>query len=227
MTIKPMLSQIRTVLYVFTTTYLPAVLLLLIMILVSLITDIPIAHFVRDTADIANVAFYTGAISNIGIMLWSASASICLFTYTVLRIIDPDSKMIYFFLSAGFFTLVLLFDDAFQFHEWIAPIYIGLPSTIVFIFYGLISLIFFVNFKNIIFKSDYVLFFISIGFFTASIIFDKIHDFRLFYILNIDSSGMKFLLEDGCKLMGIAGWFGYFTLTCFGTFVKKETENVI
>jgi len=50
---------------------------------------------------------------------------------------------------------------------------------------------------------------------STSEIFDKINEFGLFYILKINSSGVKDFLEEACKLLGITGWFSHFTLTFF------------
>lgn len=183
---------------------------------------IPIAHLVRDTTAVARVPFYTGAISNIGIMLWCATIAICLFTSAVIRKSNRvKSEMACFLKSAGFFTFYLMLDDTFLFHEKVFPTFIGLSNTVVFTLIAIAASIFILSFIKIIFTTNYILFFFGIGLLSTSVVCDKIHDYGLFYLLDINSSGVKYMLEDGFKLFGITGWFSYFTLTCFEALSRK------
>ena len=220
MPIKRFSSQIRPLLTVLISAYFPALLLLSVVALLSSKTSVPIAHFTRDTVSVAGAPFYAGILSQIGILLWSASASICLLTSAVLHRVSSRSKTKAFILGAGLLTVVLMLDDAFLVHEKIAPRYFHLSSNILFALYGVMITVFLISFRHIILRSDYILLVVSFGFLAASVVFDKLHDYGLFYLLGVDSVGVKYLLEDGCKLLGIAGWFTYWAPTCFVVLVN-------
>jgi hypothetical protein len=199
-------------------------------VIFSSINDVPLCHLTRDTTVVAKVPSYTGIISNIGIMLWCFTSAIYLFTSTVLRNNgEMHSERVRFLLSAGLFTLFLMLDDAFLFHERIYPTYLGLSNNVVFILYGIISMILISVFKRSIFEVNYILFFMGFGLLAGSVIADKIHDFKLFYLFGIHSSEIKYFIEDSLKFLGIAGWFGFFTVTCLEALSseKTETENSI
>ncbi len=201
--------------------YVPALLLLFVAGVTGLETGIPVDHFLRDTTAVAHVPFYTGALSNIGIFLWCAAASVCFLTSSVLHTVARSSKAAPFFLSAGFLTLVLMLDDAFLVHEVVAPDYLGVADNVVFIIYGVMVATFFLRHKSFIYGSDYALLFMCLGFFAASVATDKLHDFGLLSLWGVRSQGVQFFLEDGFKLLGIAGWLGYFALSGYAQLTQR------
>jgi hypothetical protein len=60
-------------------TYLPAIVVLLIIVVVSIVTKIPIGAFTRDMAALAEIKPYMGLLSNLGMLLWASAAAICFF----------------------------------------------------------------------------------------------------------------------------------------------------
>jgi len=62
-----------------------------------------------------------GVLSNLGIILWCAAASVCLFSAITLHQKKSDVGAGFLYYSA-FLSAYLLFDDFFQIHEEIFPI---------------------------------------------------------------------------------------------------------
>src|SRR4051794_8451669 len=57
----------------------------------SSFTRQPFSYFTRDPASITHSKFYIGLLSNLGIMLWTATATICLFVAFFVRSHGNDS----------------------------------------------------------------------------------------------------------------------------------------
>ena len=165
--------------------------------------NVPISDLTRDTAAIGQLPFYAGFLSQIGILLWAASAMLCFFSATVL----PNCRASYrklkrFLFVSAFLTLILGLDDAFLLHETVFP-QLGIPSKVTYVSYGVFLLAYFLGFYTLILKTDHILIAIALGFFGISIAID---------MLNL-SGQRAFLFEDGAKLVGIVSWLVYFFQT--------------
>lgn len=194
--------------------YGPVLMLLAATALVASMKQIPVAHFVRDSVAVTGAPFYVGAISNIGILLWCAVATMCFLTSTLLRRAHASPGKGRFLLSAGLLTSVLMLDDLFLFHEVISPRYLGLSSDVVLVVYGFMAVALFLRYRPIIYQSKYALLLLSVAFFGGSVVVDFLQDRGLLSLLGMASGDLHFLLEDGLKLLGIAGWFSYFGWVC-------------
>lgn len=222
MSVRPLSVQIKPLIALFIYAYCPALVLLSVVVLLSSKTNVPIATFTRDVTAVVNAPFYTGALSQVGILLWCASASVCLLTAIVLHRVSYNWNTKAFICCVGLLTAVLMLDDAFQIHERIAPRYLDLSSKVLFILYGAITMAVLVTFRHLILRTDYILLGISLGFLAASVAFDTIHDYGLFSLLGVKSEGVKYLLEDGFKLLGIVGWCAYCARTCLVALVNTD-----
>lgn len=199
--------------------YIPIFILLLVITSVSYFTGIPIEVFTRDPAVVAtseqiiplldeNHNPFLGILSQIGILFWCVSSSICLFCALIITqkhyIWQNLANFLQFF---GLITLILLLDDLFLLHESIFPQLLKIPEEFVYFCYGISVLIGLIKFKKIIIQTEWTILLLSLIFFSFSLILDEI------ILLNY-SVGLKILLEDGFKLLGIASWFCYFGLVC-------------
>lgn len=192
--------------------YLPVVILLNIIFFTSLLTNTPVDIFSRDPAAILAeqkiVSFlgfktnpFIGVISNLGLLLWCASASVYLFAFLLKTANNKqkqkqkqsDSSL--FLLLMGLFSLVLLFDDMLLFHEVIAP-KLFIPEKAIYICYMAITIYLMLKFRKILFTTETIPLYLAFLFFFLSIIID---------IFNFSS----IFLEDGFKLLGIASWASY------------------
>jgi len=117
-------------------------------------------------------------------------------------------------------TILLLLDDLFLFHDDLIIRYFGVPEKITFIGYGGLLLCGLMLFKECILKTEYLILLIALGFFGLSLVVDVVQ-----YIIEPFIGQWRILFEDGFKLLGIVGWFGYFSRYCFVEISKISRER--
>ncbi|MGL5194306.1 MAG: hypothetical protein ACRC8Y_12045 [Chroococcales cyanobacterium] len=186
----------------------------IIVLLVRQQNRVPIHHLMGDPAKVAGWPFYLGMVTKFGILLWCATAAICLFTALYLKPLSPSLKHQRFLLFGGLITTVLMLDDSFQFHEEVFPIFFGIPEKIVYLAYVIIVALYLMRFYKIILNSRYVVF---LGFAFVCFALSILLDMRA--IVDLVEVGLIYdrdraLLENGFKFFGIVSWFTYFSLTC-------------
>jgi hypothetical protein len=216
---KQIVSQIKKLIKPLITLLLPALLFLAVMVVLCTQMDIPISFFTCDPASTVEIHPFTGMVSNIGILLWTSSAVVCLFSWGLLRK-DPEKRRFStFLLFSGILTLILVIDDLFLFHEEIFPEQLGIPQKFVLLGYMGITLVGVVVFRKTILATDYLLLLIALGFFGLSVFVD-VFDHEIDALIG----GWRYLFEDGFKFLGIVTWLGYFWRTCF-TAIKGLLQN--
>lgn len=177
--------------------YLPMVMLVLLVAIASLDPAISVTSLTRDMAAIAKIHPLTGVLSNVGILLWCATAAICLFSSNLLR--QQDAHPATVFLSwAGLMSAGLLLDDFFMFHEYLGPIHLGLDEKAIHVFYACVMAAYLLRHRRLILQSNYRLLVAALALFGGSMAVDQ-----------AQATGWWHLAEDGCKVLGIASWFGY------------------
>lgn len=189
--------------------FIPAILLIAIIIPVNIITKIAVEKFTRDVAVIVKIQPYTGMISNIGMVLWSSAAAICFFAF-VYNKQKQNVKFQVFFLFSAIITTVLLLDDLFMLHEMVFPKYLFIPEKITVGVYGISVLIFLYSFRKNLLETYYLPLVLSLIFFALSIGFD-------FYPWVLK---WHYLLEDGSKFLGIVGWLAYFSKSSLDSIIS-------
>jgi hypothetical protein len=110
---KSIWHHLISVLPILLLTQVPAIILMASLAIISVQTDVPMGHFTRDPLAVAQAPRYTGLISNIGILLWCASVSICLLGSAVLGRRPNNRELSIFLLWLGALTAVLLANDLF------------------------------------------------------------------------------------------------------------------
>ena len=191
--------------------YLFPLFFIILLIAASLITGESILLFTRDPASVADIHPLIGVASNIGILIWTIGAGICLFGSALLFRQPGETTFSLFLLFWGLMTLLLIFDDFFLFHDWIFPRYFDIiRERYTFFGYGIIMLIGMLIFWKTILKTEYLILFTAFVFFALSYVSDEVQH-RLMSMF-----GEWFILfEDGLKLFGIMGWSGYCFRTCY------------
>ena len=174
---------------------LPSSILYLAILSVSYLYDIKLSLVVRDLAQTCGYPIGVGMISNIGILLWGAAASICLFTTFSGKINSDISKLL---LLGGAFSGLLCIDDFFLLHDrYIGPDFLNLT-------YLAISILILVRFKKILKKIGLFNLVISILFLGLSIFFDGV----IQQIFN-QNYELTQLIEEWFKFLGIACWLNF------------------
>ena len=81
---------------------------------------------------------------------------------------------------------------------------LGIPQPLVLLAYAVMVGLFLVRFRVLIAHSDKSFLVLALAFFAASVAVDLMPGAWS------RAWGWLYLLEDGCKLLGITGWLGYF-----------------
>jgi len=157
-----------------------------------------------DPLAVYRAPIYIGAISNLGILLWCASASICLFCFVLLRKNPVHRLPALFLLFSGLIISILMLDDFFQLHEKIYRDTLNIPEAFVVSVYGVLFLANLIAFRKVALETNFLLFLLAFGFFGLSLFFD------LIMVQNIHGKNYQEIYEEGAKLMGLVSWTAYF-----------------
>ncbi len=112
---------------------LPSTILYLAILYISDQYNIKLSLVVRDLAQTCGYPIGVGMISNIGILLWGAATSICLFTTFSESINRESAKLL---LIGGLFSGLLCIDDFFLLHDrYIGPDFLNLTYLAMSIFF--------------------------------------------------------------------------------------------
>ena len=177
--------------------YLPILALLFFVVLGGRTSHVALSSLTRDMAAIAHVHPLIGVVSNVGVLLWCATAVICLFSCSLLRQQGRHAEARFLF-WAGLMTIVLLVDDLFMLHEYIAPVHFHVNEKVVLASYACAAGAYLLSHRRLILSANYQLLAAAMVLFTASMLVD---------ITN--GTGWWNLAEDSFKVLGIASGLGY------------------
>lgn len=171
-----------------------------ITILTANLTGNPIWRLAKDPAQVVGYAPYIGMLSHLAVLLWFASAVICLFTEIILRKSGAALRPRLFFLASGILSLTLALDDLFLFHDVILVKTLGIRESFFYLIYLVTIILYVLVFLRDIHQKEYILFWIS-------------------FLLLFYSRGFRFLLPflreyetpgDMLKFFGIVFWLAFF-----------------
>ncbi len=169
-------------------------------LVLSQLVGVEPATLTRDIVAVLDTHLYVGMLSTLGIMLWSATSSLCLVVgAALLRRREADDAPI-FLLAAGLLSAVLALDDAFLIHERVAPTYLHVPQTGVFLAYAGSVGGFLLVFLRRILASNFLLLGIALACLGTSMGLD----------LLLPYSRLETFIEDCFKFSGIVFWLTYF-----------------
>lgn len=187
--------------------FVPSILVLLIMVMVSLIFNISCDKMTRDPLAIARISPLSGILSNLGILLWCSAASICFFGAILLLNIKPRDTF-WFLLFSALLSSYLLFDDLFQIHDNLFEDLAGGSEYVAFAATGIAICAYLIAFREIILRTNFSLLLLALGFFAASVAIDLI-----LYPWFLPFGHWEHLFEDGAKWLGISCWCSYYVFT--------------
>ena len=164
---------------------------------------IPWAHLLGDPATALEAPFYIGLVSNVGVLLWAATASVFLFGWALLRRRGGDVEWRGFLLYSGVFVAWLCLDDLFLLHDVVFPDVLGIPQPAVAAAYAALALAYLACFAPLVLRTDFLVLVLAFGLLAASLALDQLHAVR--ELLPIAAA----LWEDAAKLLGIGAWLSY------------------
>lgn len=184
--------------------YFLPILFLFSLVFASLKLDIPITTFTRDPAVIGNINPLAGIASHLGVLVLTASGAICMFSWATLQATRSAKKFSIFLLCLGIFSLVLGLDDLFMLHESVYPRIFNINEEFTLLTYCILVVSGGVKFWRTILKTDYFILLVALTFFALSLLVDAFPE-----AIETIIGQWRILFEDGFKLLGIIGWFGY------------------
>jgi hypothetical protein len=173
-------------------------------------SGVEVSTLTRDTAAVLHGHPYDGMISMLGLFLWSASATISLLSYSVIRASNSVNKGV--FLYGGLLSLFLGFDDCFQLHEEVFIHAFPFAEKLFYLVYIGSIIGYFFRFKNELFETKFLFWIGAMCLFLVSMILDNVDPFvshQVYY-------------EDCCKFAGIFLWFMYYATTAYQ---ELKSEN--
>lgn len=180
-------------------------------VLLSHITGMRLDYLVIDPADVEMRPAYIGILSQFGIMLWAAGASVSFFGA---NLIQQSRHAHHFLFASGCICTLLLMDDALLLHDRVFPDTIGINETIVYLVYLGIILLYLYRFSQPILETEYVLLLIGGLLLGLSVSMDRVLPF----------TPMETFYEDSIKFMGIVFLFAYFAVAA-NDLVRKEVTS--
>lgn len=163
--------------------------------------------FVRLTADAAiaydhDAPFYGGYLSSFGMLFWATAAGVCLFTGCTLAPTTAARRETRgFLITFGVLTTILLVDDLFMIHEAIYQL-TGKSQKRVVLIQGMILGWMLWRYRALIWRStNWMLLGSGMSMFAGSLAVD--------FDAVLLPERLHHLFEDGFKLMGLFGWWGY------------------
>jgi hypothetical protein len=207
MVISELLKQFKSHKLLLFTAILIAVLFLFATFEFAIYKNIEPANLTRDTATIFNGPAYTGALSNFGILLWSATAAIMIFSAVHLYKNTVQRRAALMTLLFGLLTTMLCFDDTYQFHEKAFSGIIYVPEELIYLFYLTCIVVISTVCRVIVVTTPFIIGITAMAFFGISILIDE---------LNLPSGRHDAFVEDCFKFIGILLWTVYHFKSAFG-----------
>lgn len=181
--------------------------LLVASVLAARWAGVPIEWLMRDPLATLEADPLVGAMSNLGIVVWSAAAGACLLAALALRRRGDDRESASFFLWSGVLTVVLVLDDLYQFHEQIGPVSLHLAQRGIYLVYLAAVVTYLFRFRRRILATDWLILVLAGIAFAVSIGVDLLPETLRDGVL----APVEDLVEDGAKFVGIVLWSTYFT----------------
>lgn len=148
----------------------------------------PVDVFTREPQQVLNGSFYVGSFSNLGGVIWFASAAIMSFA-AILKPAERGGLVL-----AALLTWAMGLDDIFMLHDRVYP-KLFLSEHIVVALYFITIAVIFVRFHRQLSRSTLIGIVITVGFWGLSGVLD------LFF----NRMGGQ-LVEDGTKFLGLVVW---------------------
>lgn len=197
--------------------YLPALVFLAVVVMVCVSYEIDPGFLLRDPTATMDASPYTGMVSSLGILLWSASTTLFLFgAAAVWR--SKNNGFAGFLLYFGLLSLLLTLDDLFLIHEELVYHQLDLSEKLMSGIYAILTLVGAWIFRKQVRKTDYRLLLVAVSFLALSAIIDK--------YLSQSPSEWRIMFEDGFKFLGIVGWLGYSWKTVYAQATRLLSGRV-
>ncbi|MGI9597929.1 MAG: hypothetical protein ACR2QK_17320 [Acidimicrobiales bacterium] len=178
------------------------------LLLVGLVVQnqVPYDELLLDPNSLNRAPWYTGLVSNLGILGWTTATAAGYFGSWIARYGNRPAASTMLGRGAVLST-VLLLDDLFQLHVAVEPLF-GISKPVVYLCYLIVAGWWVATQWREIGRTRSELLLASVGAFGASIVIDQLGA----TVPGLDQQ-TSLLLEDACKFLGVLAWAQYFALT--------------
>jgi hypothetical protein len=197
----------------------PLVVLVLLAWAWSAHEDLEAGYLTRDVVSVLGGRWYAGALSTLGLFLWSAAATAAFLAGTLARSRGDEAARL--LLWGGGLSVLLGLDDAFLFHEHVAPVSLGIPQRFVYLVYLVLVIAWLVSTRDALRRTEWqllaaagLLFAVSFAVDAAESVYESMLERRA-----------TFFAEDGTKLLGIAAWTAFFVRTAYASLSTPTRRN--
>jgi hypothetical protein len=154
-----------------------------------------------------------GAVSNLGILAWTASASICLFA-ALLLVLEARRNAAAFALAGGLLTGLLALDDLFMLHEAVLPPR-GIPQPVVLGIYLALAAAYGFVFRRHLLAARWPVLALAALAFGVSLAIDQFHPLpRRFHTF----------AEELAKFVGILAWLAFHVEAMVDLLMRARSE---
>jgi hypothetical protein len=174
-----------------------------ILLVAGLQTQVPIRVLLLDPSALGDLPWYSGILSNVGILAWTVAAASAGGGAWVASQTDRPSAAR--FLGTGAIVAgVLLLDDLLLLHSNLLPRTLGVPKAGAMLLIVLPAIGWLAVFAGEIMRTRWAILLGALSAFFVSVAADQV----------LHPSGSTALLfEDGAKFLGVLAWSLYFVLT--------------
>lgn len=158
-------------------------------------TGTPLSALSRDPTTVMAVDPWVGLLSNVGVVLWTAAATICFLGAVLLGDRGAARDRVGCVRACGALTALLALDDLFLLHEGVLPRVTGLPELLFVSAYPLLVLALVARYAPVLLQGDWLLALIAGALLAASLGIDAVL-----------AAQRRAFVEDAFKLAGILVW---------------------
>ena len=194
---------------------LPGLVIYVLAISLSAMAGIKGILVIRDLAQTCDSPLGVGLISNLGYLLWIATAAIALFTAYATPTYNQH-KLKDLLLCGGWFSFILCIDDMFLLHDR----YIG--QTFLYVVYAIFAFLIVFKFRDQLLKNGGEVFILAATLLACSVLTDKFQR-DIADIIPIKYETIQ-LFEEGVKFLGITTWL-YFWWSASSKFIRKAVVH--
>lgn len=182
--------------------------------------QVPYDELLLDPNNLAGVPWYTGLVSNLGVLGWATATVTGFFGAWIAHYggRPAASRMLTWGATLG--TLLLL-DDLFQLHVMAEPLF-GVSKIMVYLLYLAVAASWTLTQRKELRRTRFVLLVAAAGAFAVSIGVDQVAR-RIPGFDRLDA-GQILLIEDAAKFLGVLAWAQFFVLTSGAIVTSIFTE---
>jgi hypothetical protein len=168
--------------------------------------QVPYSQLLLDPNSINRVPWYTGLVSNLGILGWT-TATVAAFFGAWVSHFGGRPGAANLLGRGGLLSALLLFDDLFQLHILVKPL-LGIPKVVVYACYLALAIWWVVGRWREVARTRVELLAAAGLALGLSVVAD-----RVAAPLPFLSADTALLIEDAAKFLGVLAWAQYFSLT--------------